>query len=128
MQQLDAFAPYTDTPRARRSDPETSHKAAERIKPKLRAQQQAVLDAVVSPWGVSALVLIAVYVLSLVLLATIRPPFVMQPPSSRLETETFSAKRAAIGAAVATLVACVVIAIVFIVAFYRKPSVGGKRG
>jgi hypothetical protein len=90
--------------------------------------QQAVLDAVVSPWGVSALVLIAVYVLSLVLLATIRPPFVMQPPSSRLETETFSAKRAAIGAAVATLVACVVIAIVFIVAFYRKPSVGGKRG
>ena len=43
--QLDAFAPYTDTPRARRSDPETSHLAAERIKPKLRAQQQAVLDA-----------------------------------------------------------------------------------
>lgn len=45
MQQLDAFAPFTDTPRARRSDPETSHLAAERIKPKLRAQQQAVLDA-----------------------------------------------------------------------------------
>ena len=45
MQNLDLFAPYTDTPRARRSDPETSHLAAERIKPKLRAQQQAVLDA-----------------------------------------------------------------------------------
>jgi hypothetical protein len=45
MQQLDAFAPYTDTPRARRSDPETSHLAAERIRPKLRKQQQAVLDA-----------------------------------------------------------------------------------
>ena len=45
MHNLDLFQPYTDTPRARRSDPETSHLAAERIKPKLRAQQQAVLDA-----------------------------------------------------------------------------------
>lgn len=42
MIQLDAF---TDTPRARNTDPATSHLAAERIKPKLRAQQQAVLDA-----------------------------------------------------------------------------------
>ena len=42
MHQLDAF---TDTPRARRSDPDTSHTAADRIRPKLRAQQQAVLDA-----------------------------------------------------------------------------------
>jgi hypothetical protein len=41
---LDLF-PYTDTPRSRRSDPETSHTAADRIRPKLRAQQQAVLDA-----------------------------------------------------------------------------------
>lgn len=38
----------TDTPRARRTDPQTSHQAAERIKSsgKLRAQQQTVLDAV----------------------------------------------------------------------------------
>jgi len=42
MHQLDAF---TDTPRARRTDPETSHMAAERIKPKLRAQQELVLAA-----------------------------------------------------------------------------------
>ena len=42
---LDLFAPYTDTPRARNTDPATSHLAAERIRPKLRAQQQAVLDA-----------------------------------------------------------------------------------
>jgi hypothetical protein len=45
MHQLDCFAPLTDTPRARRSDPETSHIAAERVRPKLRKQQQAVLDA-----------------------------------------------------------------------------------
>jgi hypothetical protein len=49
MEQVELFSrtaiPNTDTPRARRSDPETSHLAAERIRPKLRAQQQAVLDA-----------------------------------------------------------------------------------
>jgi hypothetical protein len=37
--------PNVDTPRARRSDPETSHEAAARVAPKLRAQQQTVLDA-----------------------------------------------------------------------------------
>ena len=44
MMQADLF-PMTDTPRARRSDPETSHLAAERVKPKLRKQQEAVLAA-----------------------------------------------------------------------------------
>jgi len=43
--QADLFSPMTDTPRARRSDPETSHLAAERVKPKLRKQQEAVLAA-----------------------------------------------------------------------------------
>lgn len=39
---------FTDTPRARRNDPETSHLAAERIKASgaLGKQQQAVLAAV----------------------------------------------------------------------------------
>ena len=39
---------FTDTPRARRRDPETSHLAAERIKASgaLGKQQQAVLEAV----------------------------------------------------------------------------------
>ena len=48
MQQLDCFAPMTDTPRARRSDPETSHIAADRIKASgvLGKQQAAVLEAV----------------------------------------------------------------------------------
>lgn len=45
MHNLDLFQPYTDTPRARRSDPETSHIASGRIRPKLRKQQRAVLDA-----------------------------------------------------------------------------------
>jgi hypothetical protein len=43
--QPDLFAPLTDAPRARRSDPVTSHLAAERVKPKLRKQQEAVLAA-----------------------------------------------------------------------------------
>lgn len=39
---------FTDTPRARRSDPATSHLAAERVKAsgKLASQQQAVLQAI----------------------------------------------------------------------------------
>jgi hypothetical protein len=48
MQQLDAFAPLTDTPRARFSDPVTSHLAAERIKAtgQLRESQILVRDAI----------------------------------------------------------------------------------
>lgn len=38
--------PIADRPRARRSDPQTSRQAAERIKPKLRAQQETVLAAI----------------------------------------------------------------------------------
>lgn len=51
MQQAELFSatptasPNVQTPRARRTDPETSHVAAERVAPKLRAQQQVVLDA-----------------------------------------------------------------------------------
>ena len=37
--------PLTDTPRARNTDPGTSHQAAGRILPKLRAQQELVLSA-----------------------------------------------------------------------------------
>ena len=49
MQQLDAFALLTDTPRSRRTDPETSHRAADRIKAsgQLRKQQHAVLQALI---------------------------------------------------------------------------------
>jgi hypothetical protein len=53
MQQAELFSstaqamPNIQTPRARRTDPETSHLAAERIAPKLRAQQQVVLDALI---------------------------------------------------------------------------------
>lgn len=46
MQQLDAFAPYTDTPRARRSDPETSHIAADSAKDFAGAHQRILKDAV----------------------------------------------------------------------------------
>ena len=44
--QLDWVAPLTDTPRARNTDPATSHRAAARILPRLRAQQERVLEAV----------------------------------------------------------------------------------
>ena len=46
MEQGNLFStPLTDTPRARRHDPLTSHLAAERVKPRLRKQQEAVLAA-----------------------------------------------------------------------------------
>lgn len=49
MLQADLFPstarPNVATPRARRSDPDTSHAAAERVAPKLREQQRQVLDA-----------------------------------------------------------------------------------
>lgn len=40
-----AGKPLADKPRARKSDPATSHAAAARVAPKLRAQQQQVLIA-----------------------------------------------------------------------------------
>jgi hypothetical protein len=50
MKQAELFSstnlrPNVDTPRARRSDPATSHLAAERVRPRLRKQQRQVLDA-----------------------------------------------------------------------------------
>ena len=49
MEQAELFSqtarPNVTTPRARATDPVTSHLAAEKVKPKLRAQQQAVLAA-----------------------------------------------------------------------------------
>ena len=50
MEQAELFSstnlrPNVVTPRARRSDPITSHLAAESVRPKLRDQQQRVLDA-----------------------------------------------------------------------------------
>lgn len=49
MHQLDlveAMSGVVERPRARRTDPHTSHQAAARILPKLREQQEAVLEAV----------------------------------------------------------------------------------
>jgi len=64
MLQVELFSstaiPNTDTPRSRRSDPATSHLAAERVKGKLRAQQQQVLDAL-TRWPGSTAVEIATH-------------------------------------------------------------------
>lgn len=81
---------------------------------------QKIKGALLSPVGVGVLVIVAVFVLSMVLLAAIQPPFVMQPPASKLEAETLSGKRVAVGALVAAAVAGLCIGIAAIVAHSKK--------
>jgi hypothetical protein len=81
-----------------------------------------VKGAVLSPVGVAVLVFLAVFVLTMVLLAAIQPPFVMQPPASKLEAETLSGKRVAVGGLVAACVAGVCIAIAALVIHSKRKA------
>lgn len=81
-----------------------------------------VKGAVLSPVGVAVLVFVAVFVLTMVLLAAIQPPFVMQPPASKLEAETLSGKRVAVGGLVAACVAGVCIGIAALVIHSKRKA------
>lgn len=85
-------------------------------------QPHAVVRYITSPVGVSVICVLAVFVVSLVLLVAIQPPFVMTQPESKLEAERFSGGKAAAAAAIAAAVALVIIVIVYIAARYKHKA------
>ena len=76
--------------------------------------------AVTSQVGVSVLVVLAVFVLTMVLLAAIQPPFVMQAPASKMETETLSGKRVAVGGFISACITALCMGIAAIVIHSKR--------